>query len=120
MVKIVIASLLMGGGLFFFLVGTVGILRLPDALTRAHGAAKCDTLGAVLCLGALVIFNGFNGGSIKLILAILFLWIGNPTATHLISKGIIKANINNEKDNLLRGTSNSSNSNKIESTGKGA
>ena len=82
MVKIVIASLLMGGGLFFFLVGTVGILRLPDALTRAHGAAKCDTLGAVLCLGALVIFNGFNGGSIKLILDSILMdrqSYGNPS-----------------------------------------
>lgn len=85
-----LVTILMLSGLFFFLVGTVGIIRLPDALTRAHGAAKCDTLGAVLCILALVFYNGFNGGSIKLMIAMIFLWVGNPTATHLIAKGIIK------------------------------
>jgi multicomponent Na+:H+ antiporter subunit G len=74
------------GGLFFFVVGTVGILRFPDLFTRAHSAAKCDTLGAVLCLIGLMIYSGLNFTSLKLLLVIAFLWITNPTATHLISK----------------------------------
>jgi multicomponent Na+:H+ antiporter subunit G len=74
------------GGVFFFFVGTVGILRFPDLFTRAHSAAKCDTLGAVLCLIGLMIYSGLNFTSLKLLLVISFLWITNPTATHLISK----------------------------------
>ncbi|QXM07385.1 monovalent cation/H(+) antiporter subunit G [Crassaminicella indica] len=76
------------GGLFFFAVGTIGILRLPDLFTRAHSAAKCDTLGAVLCLIGLMLYSGFNFTSLKLLLVIAFLWITNPTATHLISKAV--------------------------------
>lgn len=81
--------ILMVSGLFFFFVGTVGVLRFPDALTRAHGAAKCDTLGAVLCLAALMLYKGWTPSSIKLLLVIVFLWTTNPTATHMIAKAIV-------------------------------
>ncbi len=79
---------LIASGLFFFLVGTVGILRFPDALTRAHGAAKADTLGAVLCILGLVLQAGFSPVTLKLIVIIGFLWTANPTATHMIAKAI--------------------------------
>lgn len=84
--RLVLMYVLMSGGLFFFMVGTLGILRFPDVFTRAHSAAKCDTLGAVLCLLALIVFNGFNTVSIKILLILIFVWITNPTATHLIAK----------------------------------
>ncbi|WP_246637588.1 monovalent cation/H(+) antiporter subunit G [Crassaminicella profunda] len=84
--KMILMTIFMLGGLFFFTVGTIGILRFPDLFTRAHSAAKCDTLGAVLCLIALMIYSGLNFTSLKLLLVIAFLWITNPTATHLISK----------------------------------
>ena len=84
-----IVVILMLCGVFFFVLGTIGILRFPDALTRAHGAAKCDTLGAALCLSSLMIYSGFNSATLKLFITIIFIWITNPTATHAIAKGII-------------------------------
>ncbi len=40
------------GGLFFMIVGTVGILRMPDVFTRLHAAGMTDTMGAgLLTLG---------------------------------------------------------------------
>lgn len=74
-------------GLFFFIVGTVGILRFPDVFTRAHSTAKCDTLGTILMLLALILYNGFNIVSLKILLIIIFIWFTSPTATHLIAKG---------------------------------
>ena len=32
-------------GAFFFLAGTVGLLRFPDAYTRLHALTKADNLG---------------------------------------------------------------------------
>ena len=32
-------------GAFFFLAGTVGLLRFPDTLTRLHALTKSDNLG---------------------------------------------------------------------------
>lgn len=86
MIKILLVAAFTTGGLFFFMVGTLGILRFPDVFTRVHSAAKCDTLGALLCLTGLIINSGFNFTSLKLILVLVFIWITNPTATHLIGK----------------------------------
>ncbi|MFO7717950.1 MAG: monovalent cation/H(+) antiporter subunit G [Desulfohalobium sp.] len=32
-------------GAFFFLAGTVGLLRFPDSLSRLHALTKADNLG---------------------------------------------------------------------------
>lgn len=90
MINIIVIVFIISG-LFFFFVGTVGILRFPDALTRAHGAAKADTLGAVLCLIGLMIYNGFDSSNIKILMVIVFLWTTNPTATHMIAKAISRS-----------------------------
>ncbi|MGH4138154.1 monovalent cation/H(+) antiporter subunit G [Clostridium sp.] len=84
--KDIIVTIFLFGGLFFFMVGTIGIIRFPDLFTRAHSAAKCDTLGIALCLSSLVVLEGLNMVSLKIILIIVFVWIANPTATHLIAK----------------------------------
>jgi multicomponent Na+:H+ antiporter subunit G len=90
--KTILIWITLTGGLFFLLVGTIGILRFPDLYTRAHSAAKCDTLGAILCLFALMLYSGFNFSSLKLLLTIVFLWITAPTATHLIAKAYYDGN----------------------------
>ncbi len=41
-------------GAFFFLAGTVGLLRFPDSLTRLHALTKVDNLGlGLVVLGLL-------------------------------------------------------------------
>jgi multicomponent Na+:H+ antiporter subunit G len=43
-----------GAGVFFFLAGTVGLLRFPDSLTRLHALAKADNVGlGLIVLGLL-------------------------------------------------------------------
>lgn len=84
----ILSMVLISFGLFFFFVGSIGVIRFPDALTRAHGAAKSDTLGAVLSLSGLMLQSGFSMTTLKLALVILFLWTANPTATHMIAKAI--------------------------------
>ncbi len=96
--KDIICMILLTGGLFFLLVGTIGILRLPDILTRAHSAAKCDTLGALLSLSSLIIIQGFSLTSIKIFTIIIFIWITSPTATHLITEAYVRKNDGNNSD----------------------
>lgn len=85
----IISSIFILCGLFFFLVGTIGFIRFPDTFTRIHATTKCDTLATFLSLTGLAIYSGFNSHSIKLILTIVFIWITNPTAAHLISKAAL-------------------------------
>lgn len=74
------------GGCFFFMVGTVGLVRLPEAFSRMHATTKCDTLGAGLILVAMMIHTGIQIITIKLFVILIFIWITNPTAAHIISK----------------------------------
>ncbi len=90
MIYKILYAVFMFGGLFFFGVGTIGIIRMPDAFSRAHSAAKCDTLGAALCMTALAFVDGLSFSDGKLFLIIGFIWLTNPTATHLIGRTIYK------------------------------
>jgi len=78
--------ILLAGGAFFFLVGTVGLIRLPDAFTRMHATTKCDTLGAGMILVALMFHQGLDMISLKLLVVLIFIWLTNPTAAHIIAK----------------------------------
>lgn len=88
MTAIIIITLALG--IFFFIVGVAGLLRLPDVYSRMHATTKCDTLGAGLILFALVLYSGFSGASVKLLLMIAFIWITNPTAAHVIARAAFK------------------------------
>jgi hypothetical protein len=50
-------------GASFFLAGTVGLLRFPDALTRLHALTKADNLGlGLVVLGLLPQAGSLRGG----------------------------------------------------------
>jgi multicomponent Na+:H+ antiporter subunit G len=73
-------------GVFFIIVGGIGLLRLPDFYTRLHGAGITDTLGAGLVMLGLMIQGGQTQVTIKLILILIFLWYTSPTATHALAR----------------------------------
>ncbi len=73
-------------GVFFFIVGTIGLLRLPDVYTRMHATTKCDTLGASAILIGLALYSGDFFTSMKMVLIIGFMVLANPTAAHDITK----------------------------------
>ncbi len=73
-------------GVFFFSVGTIGVLRLPDVFCRLHANTKSDTLGVGLVLGSLLLYEGLSSAGVKLIFMIIFIWITNPTAGHIIAR----------------------------------
>lgn len=74
--------LLVAGGLFIF-AGCVGVVRLPDALSRSHALTKAMTLGIILMLSGLGVGLHEEINGLKIILAILFQLITIPLAGHL-------------------------------------
>ncbi|MBW1739732.1 MAG: monovalent cation/H(+) antiporter subunit G [Deltaproteobacteria bacterium] len=95
----IIVTLLLFAGLFFFTGGAVGILRFPDFYSRLHPAGKLDTLGSLLAITALALFNlhHFSIGtlltSIKIILILVFVFLASPTATHAIVDAGVRAGL---------------------------
>lgn len=87
-------------GAFFFFVGTVGLIRLPSAITRVHATTKADTLGLGLIIIGLILIIGFNVTSLKLLLVLIFVWITNPTAAHMITKAMVNKKSKKERKKI--------------------
>lgn len=86
----IISSVLILGGVFFLALGAVGLIRFPDFYTRMHAAGKCDTLGSLLVVSGLAVYNGLALGSFKLIFIAVFIFLTSPTATHAIARAALK------------------------------
>ena len=84
--QMVIAIILIVAGSFFLSVSTIGLLRLPDFYSRLHAVGKSETLGAILVLAGLAVYNGLELSTFKILFILFFVLIANPTATHAISQ----------------------------------
>ena len=76
---------LVAGGVFC-VVGTLGLVRMPDFYTRMHAASVTDTIGAGLMLLGMILQAGFSLITVKLLMIVLLLLFTNPTATHALAK----------------------------------
>jgi multicomponent Na+:H+ antiporter subunit G len=77
-------------GLFFMIVGAVGVVRLPDVYNRLHAASKCSTLGLLgLLLGA-VFHIGTVGMAAKAVMIMLFAFVATPLGVHMLGKAALR------------------------------
>lgn len=75
----IVSVVLLSTGAFFFLAGTVGLLRFPDVYTRLHALTKADNLG----LGFIVLGLALQADS-----GIVVLKLGITWALVLVSSSI--------------------------------
>ena len=80
-------------GVFFFVVGTTGLLRMPDVFSRLHPSTKCDTLGACSVVIGLMFQSGWSFATLKLLLIVFFLLISSATCGHAIGRSALKRGI---------------------------
>ncbi len=73
-------------GLVIFFIEISGAFRFKYVLNRMHAAAMGDTLGLSACIAGLMLMNGLNFTTVKLLCIIVFLWLASPVASHLIAK----------------------------------
>lgn len=81
----ILSWILLGTGTIFLLIGSVGLIRLPDFFTRMHAAGLIDTLGAGLILTGLMVEAGWSLNLAKLAMIVLFLLFTSPTSTHALA-----------------------------------
>ncbi len=75
-------------GLFFCAVGVLGVIRLPDTLTRLHASGKVATLGVFgLLLGATLLMPST---ALRLLALGLFVLLTSPVATHAIAASVYR------------------------------
>lgn len=81
-----IIKLLMLASSIFILLAAIGVLRLPDLLTRMHASTKAGALGITLMMVA-ASFHFFEAVvTAKSLAVIIFILITAPVAAHAIGR----------------------------------
>ncbi|MBH2000929.1 MAG: Na+/H+ antiporter subunit G [Moraxellaceae bacterium] len=86
----IIISFFLIFGAFFMLVGSIGMIRLPDLFMRLHAPTKSSTLGLGSFLIAAMLFGAIQGrfGFAELLIS-LFAFITAPVSANLMAQAAI-------------------------------
>jgi multicomponent K+:H+ antiporter subunit G len=93
-VEALVALLLMVGAVFT-VIGSIGLVRLPDFYTRLHGPTKATTLGVGSLIVASVVYFAFIGEGLELrdLLVTIFLFMTAPVSAHLLAKAGLRVRV---------------------------
>ncbi|SHH27370.1 monovalent cation/H(+) antiporter subunit G [Clostridium grantii] len=78
-------------GLIFMFFGVFGLFRFKKFYPRALSASTIDTVGFICILTGIILKEGMNFFSIKIVLILIIAMIINPVATHSIVKSAYKS-----------------------------
>jgi len=88
LVRDALTILAVSAGAFFFLAGTVGLLRFPDVLSRLHALTKADNLGLGLIVLGLLLQTEGAFPALRLISVWLLGLLAGATVTQLIARAV--------------------------------
>jgi len=88
-VNIITSILFLSGCVFVFAAG-IGLLRLPDVLSRLHAGTKSAVLGTALALAADIVFFRQPTTLILSIGTIFFIFLTAPLAAHAIARRLME------------------------------
>ena len=82
----VFTVLAVSAGGFFFLAGSIGLLRFPDALSRLHALTKADNLGLGLVMLGLLPRTGSLLAALKLVFVWLLVLLSSAMVSQLVAR----------------------------------
>lgn len=87
LIELLLSALILFGSALV-LIGSIGLVKLPDFFTRLHAPTKATTLGMGSLLIASLIFTSYVTGDLHVqqLLITLFLFITAPIAAHMLAK----------------------------------
>lgn len=84
--RFILAAVLLALGVGSILLSVLGVFRFRFVMNRMHCAAITDTLGVLCVVAALAVAAGNWAYLPKLFLILVFLWVGSPLSSHLVSR----------------------------------
>ena len=82
-----------GLGIALMVVAGIGLLRMPDLLTRMHASSKAGTLGAALVLMSVALAFSDAAVTVRALLVCVFLLLTAPIASHVIARAAYRAGV---------------------------
>ncbi|MCD6589260.1 MAG: monovalent cation/H(+) antiporter subunit G [Candidatus Fermentibacteraceae bacterium] len=80
----IIAHVLTGLGALVLFASGLGVFRLPDVFNKMHAGTKATTLGSILFLTGLGLFE--PSWMPKLLLVVVFIVLTNPVSSHALAR----------------------------------
>lgn len=90
-------------GIFFMLVGTIGVLRMPDVYTRLHAAGMTDTMGAGFLILGMCLQAGLGLLTLRLLLVYAFLLFTSPISSHALARAALSGRVEPYRAPLVEG-----------------
>lgn len=92
-------------GAAFVLLGSIGLVKLPDIYSRLHAPTKATTLGvgSILIASALAASSRGPGLSVHEALVMIFLFLTAPIGAYLIARAALHLRIEGGTDRLPPG-----------------
>ena len=100
----IILYILLAIGVFFNLLGSLGLLRFPDVYIRLHAGTKCTTFGSIFIIGSMILiglrhwynYPSTSQGSTLVFhaaIALIAILLTNPTGAHAIARAAHKSGV---------------------------
>ena len=86
MLILILSGLSIFIGVVAMLIGSLGLMRLPDVFCRIHAVGMIDTAGASFIILGMIIYEGFTLVTVKLLFVGIFLFFTSPIATHAVAQ----------------------------------
>ena len=93
MLVTILSGFFIACGVVALLIGSFGLLRLPDVYCRIHAVGMIDTAGASFIILGMIIHEGFTLVTVKLVLVGVFLFFTSPIATHAVAQVAYKSGV---------------------------
>ena len=87
----VLGMVITGIGVIFLLLGSFGIVRLPDVYNRLQAGTKCTTFGAFFTIVGVGIME--PAWFWKTLIIALFILLTNPISNHALGRAARKSGI---------------------------
>ena len=78
--------------LFFFLSGSIGLLRLPDLFSRLHALAKADNVGLALVALGVITLEPDLLNDVKIAVIWLLVMAASAISSHLVARHALREN----------------------------
>ena len=101
---LVLSGISIAIGVIALLIGSLGLIKLPDVYCRIHAVGMIDTAGASFIILGMIIHQGFSLVSFKLALIGVFLFFTSPIATHAVAQVAHKMGVKPVGRNLIKAT----------------
>lgn len=79
-------------GVLFDLLGTIGLVRLPDVYNRLQAGTKCVTLGTCFILAGAAVWAG-GALAMKAVICMAFVLLTSPVGAHALARSAYRSGV---------------------------